>query len=485
MTAASLTETHTAVVVAVGDRVYKAKKPVRFPFVDLSTRELRRRACEREVELNRRLAPDVYLGVATLTGASDDDDDDEPVVVMRRLPDETRLAAIVAAGRSDAGDETVKVARLVAAFHAAAPTSAAVAAAAAPDAVLASALRNIDELAAVADRILDAEDVATARRLTGTYVTGRAPLLAARAALGHARDGHGDLKAEDIFCLPDGPRILDCLEFDDALRYGDVLADVAFLAMDLERLGGAPLARTFLDAYAEFSGSSWPASLEHFYVAQRALVRAKVTCLRIAQGDDDQRPDAHRLTALALRHLRAARCRLVLVGGSPGTGKSTVAQGVADRFGMTLLRSDVVRKQVYGVPPGEWRPEAYAAGLYDARHTDVTYRELLRRASLALGHGESVVIDATWLDPRRREHAADVARRRGAELVELRCVAPAAVARRRVLARALADADVSDVTPEVADRMAARAAPWPDAHEVDTDEKTPEASVAAAAVHVT
>ena len=272
MTPAALVETHTAVVVMVGDRAYKAKKPVRFPFVDLSTAALRRHACEREVELNRRIAPDVYLGVATLRLPGEPG---EPVVVMRRLPDECRLSALVAARRSDVPDETVKVARLVAAFHAAAPTSHAVAAAAAPDAVARAAAQNIQELDAARGAALDPADVDTARTLTERYVAGRGPLLRERAGT-CARDGHGDLLADDVFCLPDGPRVLDCLEFDDTLRYGDVLADVAFLAMDLERLGGSDLARTFLDAYAEFSGTTWPASLEHFYVAQRALVRCKL-----------------------------------------------------------------------------------------------------------------------------------------------------------------------------------------------------------------
>jgi predicted kinase len=150
-----------------------------------------------------------------------------------------------------------------------------------------------------------------------------------------------------------------------------------------------------------------------------------------------------------------------------------------------LLRSDVVRKQVYGVPPGAWRPEPYGSGLYDARHTAATYDELLRRASVALAGGESVVLDATWLDPRTRDLAAAVARHAYADLVELRCVAPDGLAQRRVLGRALGGADASDATPEVAARIASTAPPWPGAHEVDTERTTPEAAVAIAARHVT
>lgn len=470
---AQVVETHTAVVVLVGDRVYKAKKPVRFPFVNLTTPHLRRRACEREVELNRRLAPDVYLGVATLTGVGGDGD--EAVVVMRRLPDERRLASIISARRADAPLELVKVARLLAAFHAAAPRASVM-----EDVAVATA-RNIQELAEVRGTVVDEADVEAARDLTARYVAGRAPLFAQRAA--HAVDGHGDLLAGDIFCLDDGPRVLDCLEFSDALRQGDVLADVAFLAMDVERLGGADLARGFLDAYREHSGETWPASLEDFWVAQRALVRAKVACIRAAAGDHDARYEAQALLRLALRRLRQSRPRLVLVGGTPGTGKSTVASGVADAYGMTLLRSDAVRKQLAGVPVGQWNPERYGRGLYDATHTAATYGELLRRASIALAHGESVVLDATWLDPRLRECAAGVAEAAVADLVQLRCVAPLDVATRRVLHRALTHADISDATPEVVARMATEAPPWPEACIVDTT-GPPERSVADAAARV-
>ena len=140
---------------------------------------------------------------------------------------------------------------------------------------------------------------------------------------GRARDGHGDLLADDIFLLDDGPRVLDCLEFDDALRLDDVLADVAFLAMDLERLGRPDLAERFLAAYRAASGDTWPSSLAHHHIAYRAQVRAKVSAIRAEQGVPDSADKAQALLRLALAHLEAGRVRLVLVGGLPGTGKST------------------------------------------------------------------------------------------------------------------------------------------------------------------
>ena len=193
-------------------------------------------------------------------------------------------------------------------------------------------------------------------RLAGRFLAGRSALLDARVRGGHIVDGHGDLLAADIFCLADGPRILDCLEFDDKLRWLDGLDDAAFLAMDLERLGADELAGRFLDWYVEFSGDPAPASLRHHYVAYRAFVRAKVGCLRARQGDRLAGQEASQLAALTLRHLRAGAVTVVLVGGLPGTGKSALAGALADRLGWTVLSSDRIRKELAGPPGGPARP---------------------------------------------------------------------------------------------------------------------------------
>jgi len=160
------------------------------------------------------------------------------------------------------------------------------------------------------------------------------------------RDGHGDLLAEDIFLLDDGLRVLDCIEFNDRLRHGDVLADVAFLAMDLERLGEPALAARFLDWYREFSGRPHPSTLVEHYIAYRAHVRAKIACLRHAQGDPDAANEAAMLLTLAVRHLERGGVRMVLLGGLPGTGKTTLGPALADATGWSLLRSDEVRRDL-------------------------------------------------------------------------------------------------------------------------------------------
>ena len=464
---AAVAETHVAVVFFVGDRAYKLKKPVRTGFLDFRSRQARLDACRREVALNRRIAADVYLGVADLCGP-----DGEPydhLVVMRRMPADRRLSSLVAAGRP-VDDELARLADLLARFHDRCPTSPEVEEAAGRDAQAARWEANAAEMAPFAGHVFDEDRAGEVLALARRYLAGRRPAFDRRIARGRARDGHGDLLADDIFCLDDGPRVLDCLEFDDRLRYGDVLADVAFLAMDLERLGRPDLATLFLDEYARTARDHWPASLAHHYIAYRAQVRAKVACLRWEQGDAGSAATADALVALARDHLRAGRVRLVLVGGLPGTGKTTVATAVGGQLGAAVLRSDEVRKELAGLDRLTAAPAPLDEGLYDPSMTAATYAELLCRARGLLGQGQTVVLDASWRHPSWREEARRLARDTSSDLVELRCVAPLEVAVERVARRRARGGDPSDASPEVARALAAEEQGWTSATDLDTSQ---------------
>jgi aminoglycoside phosphotransferase family enzyme/predicted kinase len=479
----SVRETHIGVVLFLGDHAYKFKKPVRTDFLDFGTRERRARACHREVELNRRLAPDAYLGVGELGGP--DGGTGEPVVVMRRMPDERRLSAIVGDGRSGSA-EVRQVARVVATFHAGADRSAEVAAAGTRDAVRQRWDGVLGGLRAAAGRILDRDAVLAIDTAVRRFLRGREPLFAGRVDAGRIVDGHGDLLAEDVFMIPDGPQILDCLEFDDQLRHLDGLDDAAFLAMDLEYHGRPDLARAFLGWYAEFAGDPAPEALRHHYLAYRAAVRARVACLRAEQedpGPDDPEPEsvteAHRYAELARRHLDRAAVRLVMVGGLPGTGKSTVAAGLADRVGLVLLSSDRLRKELAGLDPEQAAAADYRSGLYAPEHTRRVYGELLARAEALLGQGESVLLDASWAARADRERAAELAERTVSDLVALRCSLPEPEAARRLAERT---GTASDADRRIAESMAADADPWPEAHELRTDRPADEVVAGAAGV---
>jgi len=462
---AVLHETHVSFVIELGDRVYKLKKPVRMDFLDFSTREAREAVCHREVELNRRLAPDVYLGVADVHGP--DGRICDHLVVMRRLPASRRLAQLVKDG-ADVDDRLRAVARTVATFHAAARRSPEIARAGGIDRVRRNWEDGFVTLQHFEDTMLDADVLERAHALVTEYLDGREPLFDDRVRRGMIVDGHGDLRCEDIFCLDDGPRILDCIEFDDELRSVDVVSDVAFLAMDLERLGAPELASRFLGWYRELSGEASPPSLVDHYVAYRAQVRSKVECLRASQGDPKAAEHAGALLALAREHLERARVPLVLVGGLPGTGKTTVARGLADRFGWTVLRSDEIRKDLLGFAHTTRLPAEFGEGAYADATTAKVYAEMLRRAAWLLAAGEPVVLDASWTDRRWREDASETATRAASPLIALRCDAPTTITHARLVERTATDLDASDASPSIADAMAARADPWPSSVGIDT-----------------
>ena len=449
-------ETHISWLLLSGDRAFKVAKPVITDVVDQSTVERRLEACTRELALNSRLAPDVYLGVGSMQL---DGIDLEPVLVMRRMPDERRLAVLL--DRPDADSHLRSVARAMAGFHASttALTPDQAAEVASQEALIGRWEADLAGMRTVADPSTS-DRIDLLERLASDYLGGRGALLDQRIHDRMIVDGHGDLLADDIFCLDDGPRILDCLAFSDRLRWGDVLSDVGFLVMDLHRLGHPELGQAFLRWYCEFSGEHHPGSLAHLYVAHRALVRAKVAALRSAQrgsGDDE----ASRLLDLTLDHLERATVRVVLVGGLPGSGKSTVAARFADEFGWTVLSSDEIRRDL-----GLRSSDIGAAAAYEASTTAAVYDCMRHRAEELIRRGTSVVLDATWSSAAERGSVRVAAHAGGSRLVELRCNAPLAVCQERVRHRS--DARLSEATPSVVDVVADRFDGWPQALEIDT-----------------
>src|SRR5450759_5838605 len=231
--------------------------------------------------------------------------------------------------------------------------------------------------------------------------------------------GTGGLLAEDIFCLADGPRALDCLDFDDRLRWMDVLDDVATLAMDLERLGALQAAQSWLSDYAEFSGVRQPLSLSHHYIAYRAVMRAKVAAIverGSAQADSAAAAEQTRaLALLGLSHLRAGRVRLILLGGGPASGKSTFAEGLGDAIPAAALSSDRVRKELSGIPPTQHMPARFGEGIYTPESTSKTYQRLADQAERLLALGETVVVDASFSTGEQRELLRSAGQRTSAQ----------------------------------------------------------------------
>ena len=465
---ADVRETHSAVVLLMGDRAYKVKKPVDLGFLDFTTRAAREAAIRRELVLNRRLTPDVYLGVLEVRDA--DGRPCEHLLVMRRMPEDRRLSTLVRAG-ADVAPDLRRLAKDLAAFHATARTGADIASSGSAPALRKRWEDNVQGLRDHPVTTVGAELADQVEELALEFVDGRAPLLDSRVAAGLVRDGHGDLLADDIFCLPDGPRALDCLDFSDELRWMDVLDDAACLATDLERLGSPHLGAQFLHDYAEYSGTREPPALRHHYAAYRAVMRAKVAAIRAAGHHTHTGPDADEaalLCDIGVAHLRRGRVRLVLVGGPPGSGKSTLSAALADRLGAVLVGSDAERKALAGVAATVHVPAAFGEGIYTAGMTARTYASLADRAARLLGMGETVVVDALFAAAGLREQFRALARAGSTPVVELVCSARTAVVEDRLRARAARPDAVSDADLPVGRRLAALSDPWPEASVVHT-----------------
>ena len=358
--------------------------------------------------LNSRLAPDSYLGVAHFSDPQGGPA--EPVVVMRRYPDSCRLATAGAETVSRSHDHLVSVAETLARFHEwRGPGSG--------DRRLWHRRRDRCAVASQPRWSFSATPTPywpvtrsdEVQRLAKQFIDGRAVLFAQRITDRRIVDGHADLLADDIFCMPGGPVVLDCLEFDDDLRYVDGIDDAAFLAMDLEFLGRKDLGEFFLERYRQLAGDNAPPALMDFYIAYRAVVRAKVDCVRFAQGRHEAAADARRHLDIALDHLRAGTVRLVLIGGGPGTGKTTLAHALAEQIRAQVISTDDVRRQLQqeGVIGGT--AGVLDAGLYTPENVSAVYDEVLRRAHLYWVAAQSVILDGTWRDTRQRQRARELA----------------------------------------------------------------------------
>jgi aminoglycoside phosphotransferase family enzyme/predicted kinase len=460
-------ETHTGIVILVGDRAFKLKKPVVTDFLDFRTSEERERACFREFKLNSRLSPDSYLGVAHLTDPTGAPA--EPIVVMRRYRDEDRLAAIVTHEQPGQSAQGVldRIANVLARFHEQAERDPVISEQGKPSAIVQRWHENLSELnryAATSSSGLSDRSLSRIQHLVTEFTLGRATLLNSRIDEGCIVDGHADLLADDIFCVGDEPALLDCLEFDDELRYVDRIDDAAFLAMDLEFLGRKDLGDYFLEQYVAHSADTAPPSLRDFYIGYRAVVRAKVDCMRVVQGKSESGADAATHLDIALQHLENGAIRLALIGGNPGTGKSTLARSLAESSGAQVISTDDVRRELLASGAISGGAGVLDAGLYAPDNVAIVYEVALRRAQVLLSKGQSVILDGTWRDPQLRAQAYRVAVETHSALVDLMCVAPTDMAAERIKERRRGN---SDVTPEIADALDVHNG-WDDAYRVDT-----------------
>jgi aminoglycoside phosphotransferase family enzyme/predicted kinase len=464
--AVEVRETHISWVFLAGPRAYKLKKPLVLPFLDYGSVEHRRAMCEHEVELNQRLAAGVYLGVRAIVDRDGrlqlgppGPDAIEHVVEMRRFDEAETLAAMVLAGRATA-EIVAAVGRRLASFHAEAPPC-----------------RIGEEVLAGVERVADGNFEAllsgvgalahprlfAAQRFADAFVAGHAATLAVRAASGRVREGHGDLRAEHVL-IGDGVRVVDCVEFDVELRTVDVGADLAFLVMDLARLGRPDLGHILVDAYRHAGGDPGSDELIAFHAAIRAWVRAKLAvppesgARTPPQEQTAAQEEALELFALGERFAWQARLPLTLiVCGPPASGKSELARRLSEVSGLAVIGSDETRKQLSGLEPASRAPQE----AYSAAATVRTYAELGRRAATQLGVSGGAIVDATFARRSARQAFSAACVGLAAPLV-FECRAPAAVMQARARTREADPQHVSDAGPETAARLRRRFEPLED-----------------------
>ena len=454
-------ETHISWVFLAGDRAYKLKKPLTLPFVDYGTPSRRRRMCVREVELNRRLAPRVYLGVRSLVrdgprlalAEPDDQRAIDYLVEMRRFDERQTLAAQLADGRL-ANAELESVGRTIARFHGtAAPVRA-------PWELLDARVRrefgaNLAELLELVGEPRRRRRLIALSRSVHALLEAWSPELERRALRGAVRRCHGDLRAEHVVLDDaDAPAIVDCVEFDDALAAIDVADDLSFLVMDLTARGAAQAAAVLVRAYRDAGGDPGDDGLIALFATHRALVRAKVALIRAGElravdgAATAALADADGLIAVAERFAWRARLPLaIVVCGAPASGKSHLAHALAGASGLASVSSDEVRKALLGIGVTDRAPlDAYAASTDAA-----TYADLGRRARLELDRAGGVLVDATFRHRADRDAFRDEFAH-AASLLFVECRVPAAVAAERARERERAGPHASDADEAIARR---------------------------------
>lgn len=462
-------ETHMSVVVIAGDVVYKLKKPVDFGFADYSTPERRLEMCRAEIELNRRLAPSLYLGIAAVLA------DDEQ---LRLVPDEhpDALEHLVLMERVDERDllhtrldrEDVPPAAMralgetIARFHlSAAPAPAG---AWSLDRIRADLATRFELLRTELGSPLDVGALESIEAFLDRWLRGNTSLLAQRERDGWVRDGHGDLRAEHVV-LREPLEVIDCVEFSAPLRQADVLSDVAFLVMELHYAERPDLAEQLYTAWAD-AGCSLDERLLWIYAAMRALIRVEVALLRAEQlaGARVNAPDDPLRRSLVVEHAQtllllaeqltwsAREPAAILLGGLSGSGKSTIGAHLARRWGVDRLSSDQVRKAALGLRIGEVAP----AQAYESAVSLSVYETLGMRAGAALERGHSVLVDATFrreLDSQAFQLGLARATTRSSNVICVGLTAEADRMRARVEQRARTGG--SDATVDVLERQLA------------------------------
>lgn len=454
-----LVETHISWVLLSGEFAYKIKRPVRYPFVDMTSMQRRAYFCREELRLNRRFAPELYLDVCTITAADGEariggpGEVIEHTVKMRQFAREDELGRLLSAAQIEPA-ELEEFGRDLALIHARLPTALPSDAWGQPAAIRAVILDNLEECSRASAIFGQAADVRALRELLERRLAAAEHCMSARLAKGRVRECHGDLHAGNIVRQDSRLIAFDCMEFEPAFRWIDVADEVAFLLADLESQRYPFHAQAFLSGYLAESGDYQACRLLELYKSHRALVRAKVGALKSARADPayaNERQHAQNDAYLdcAQRALAPKRPTLVLICGLSGSGKTWLANRLAPPLHAVHLRSDVERKRLAGVGALAHSYSQVGEGLYSQERSARVYEHLALCAESILAGGYTAIVDATF---GRREHRVafrELALRRGVATCLIHCRAPREVLQDRIVQRRLRGRDASEADVSV------------------------------------
>ena len=435
-------ETHISNVFLAGDWVYKLKKPVDFGFLDFRTLGARRHFCEREVLLNQRLTTGVYDKVVGIcrdeTGRFflNGNTPLEYAVRMRRLPDGASLMELLKRG-AISPEDMQQIGRKLAEFYSRSARTGEIDHYGDPAVVAFNMEENFQQVEPFVDEFLERERWEFIREVSRAFFHDWHELFEDRVRKGRIRDGHGDLRAEHVY-FAGGIQIIDCVEFNDRFRYGDVVSDLAFLHMDLESLGRSDAGRLVISAYTGHSKDYQCYSLLDFYAVYRALVKVKVACLRSTEVEAAEARFA--LKAGARDYLEQAyRCALQfsrptlwVFCGLPATGKSALAEKLSQALSLTLFQSDRIRKEGRDSLAPHEDDVLFGQGMYRVALRQRVYARMLALAQEQLKKGHSVVLDATFSQSKWREEARQLAADLDTNLIVVECVCAEETLRERL-----------------------------------------------------
>jgi aminoglycoside phosphotransferase family enzyme/predicted kinase len=479
-------ETHISKVFLTGSYVYKIKKPVNLEFLDFTTLEKRLHFCHQEVILNRRLTHNVYLDVVPITlkdgqyYLAGPGSPVEYAVKMRQLPEDRSMVRLLQRGKIDK-EALEELSCILARFYGQAPTSGYINAFGSWETIGTNCEENFRQTEMFVETILDERMFQIVRAATRSFLRRWQDLFEHRIEREKIRDCHGDLRAGHVY-FADEIQILDCIEFNERFRYGDIASDLAFLAMDLDYEGYSQIAQDLLKTYVRYTKDQDVFVLLDFYKCYRAFVRVKVNCFGLQKGNLGKQETSRLLRQtdqymdLAYRYaVQFTRPTLWVVCGMPASGKSTIAKELTKTLGVKVFRSDVIRKELFGLQPDEEVDVPFEEGVYSTGASSLTYGKLLLLAQDEIEKGYSVILDATYSSRHQRSEVLRLAKDMDANLMFVECICPEAILKERLMSRE-ATSSVSDARLRHLEQIKARFEPLDEVRDkmhIDVDTERP------------